>query len=315
MAECGKRPGSPMMSLSVAPHTRMLHQQWLYWIAFYLGVPSALALYAGAAESGSAVFISKQYYFFYHLAASLPLWWAMDICTRILQWLLRPWRLPFAALLVLAAVVATNLQVAWTPLRHELFSPFLAEGSRFYAVYPWRYDDPDYRIEALTAWIVASAVWVAANYFFIYVFGIPRLGQQAKKRPLPVADSEASTVADAPPKPADTTTPVPSGAAVLLEKLPPHLGTNIVALKAEEHYTRIYTDKGETLVLMRFSDAVALLGELGGVQTHRSYWVNTACVESYIKDGRNSHIHMKTGVDIPVSRSYRLKVQECLSTS
>lgn len=304
-----------MMALSAAPHTRISQQPWVYWVAFYVGVPSALAIYAGAAESGSAVFISKQYYFFYHLAASLPLWWAMDVCSRILQWLLRPWRVPFIAILILGAVVATNLQATWTPLRHELFSPFLAEGSRFYAVYPWRYDDPDYQIEALTAWIVAGAIWATANYFFIYVLGIPRLGQRATPRPLPVKGYQDKIPADAPELLTETTKPAPGGAAVLLEKLPTRLGKNIVAIKAEEHYTRIYTDQGESLILIRFSDAIALLSQLGGVQTHRSYWVNAAYVESYIKDGRNSHIRMKTGVDIPVSRSYRVKVQETLNAS
>jgi DNA-binding LytR/AlgR family response regulator len=99
---------------------------------------------------------------------------------------------------------------------------------------------------------------------------------------------------------------------ILWDQLPENLGRDIIALKAEEHYTRVYTGKGEALVLMRFRDAVALLEDLGGVQTHRSYWVNPAYVEKVVREGRSSFVQLRTGQEIPISRSYRVMALRAL---
>ena len=37
--------------------------------------------------------------------------------------------------------------------------------------------------------------------------------------------------------------------------------------------------------------------------------------EGLVREGRSSHVHLNTGPDIPVSRSFRVKVQEALATS
>jgi hypothetical protein len=57
--------------------------------------------------------------------------------------------------------------------------------------------------------------------------------------------------------------------------LPANLrGGEIWALEAEEHYTKIHTSKGNTLLLMRFSDAITEMDPQPGLQVHRSFWVS-----------------------------------------
>jgi hypothetical protein len=280
-------------------------RQLACWAAFYFGIPVALALYAGAAGGSSATFVAKRYYFYYFLAASLPAWWIQDIATRVINRVLKPWGPPLVLVLILGAVAGMNIQGIFAPFRQSLFEPYLVEGSSFYQVFPWRYGDPDYLIEALIAWTTASVLWVAANLFFIHWLNFPRFGHSAKNPPdRPAKASDG-------PSPAEPMLARPA-LSILLEKLPEHLGTNVVALKAEEHYTRVYTDKGEKLILMRFSDAVELLGAMRGVQTHRSYWVNADYISDFAREGRTSHVHLTTGIDVPVSRSYRVKVREAL---
>jgi hypothetical protein len=281
---------------------------WVCWFAFYLLMPIFLAMHLGAGESGSATFVAKRYYFLYFLVACLPNWWAMDIATRVVQRILRPWGPSLLVVLVLGAVVAMNISGIWAPLRHSIFEPYLAEGSRFYSVFPWRYQDPDYLMEALVAWTSGSFLWVAANYFFLKVLKFPRFGYA-------VSQSPEALEPESEPKSAPT---IPRGAQpqhILLDQLPENLGRTIIALKAEEHYTRVFTDKGETLILMRFRDALALLDDLGGVQTHRSYWVNSDYVEEVLRDGRSSAVRLTTGLEIPVSRSYRMMVHKALGAS
>ena len=62
--------------------------------------------------------------------------------------------------------------------------------------------------------------------------------------------------------------------ATILTMLPANLGTDVIYLKSEDHYIDVRTTVGQSLVKMRFSDAVADLGDRG-IQVHRSYWVAT----------------------------------------
>ena len=41
----------------------------------------------------------------------------------------------------------------------------------------------------------------------------------------------------------------------------------------EDHYVRVFTDAGESLILLRLSDAMAEVRDVPGLQIHRSHWV------------------------------------------
>ncbi len=285
---------------------------WVCWFAFYLLMPMLLAMHLGAGESGSATFVAKRYYFLYFLAACLPNWWAMEIATRLVHRILRPWGPPLVVVLVLGVILAMNVSGTWAPLRHSLFEPYLAEGSRFYSIFPWRYHEADYLMQAVVAWTSASVTWVAANYFFLKVLNFPRFGYGVSESPKDL-DLEPKSEPNA--APAIVIAATAQTQHILLDQLPEKLGRTIIALKAEEHYTRVFTDKGEALILMRFRDALALLDDLGGVQTHRSYWVNSDYVEEVLRNGRSSTVRLTTGLEIPVSRSYRVMVHKALGSS
>jgi len=97
----------------------------------------------------------------------------------------------------------------------------------------------------------------------------------------------------------------PTGATPVrfLERLPAKLrGAAIYAVSAEDHYLRLHTSKGSDLILMRLSDAVAELEGLEGAQTHRSWWVARAAVESVRRDGDKVTLVIKSGAEAPVSR-------------
>lgn len=97
----------------------------------------------------------------------------------------------------------------------------------------------------------------------------------------------------------------------LLEKLPVALRTaTLWSMTAEDHYLRVRTDRGDALVLMRLSDAVAACETLDGARTHRSWWVaRDALVETRKGDGRGVLI-LKDGVEAPVSRTYYPALRE-----
>lgn len=88
-----------------------------------------------------------------------------------------------------------------------------------------------------------------------------------------------------------------------LGRLPQKLvGAVIYAVSAEDHYLRIHTSKGSDLILMRLSDAITELEGIEGAQTHRSWWVARAAIESARREGDKAILSLKGGIEAPVSR-------------
>lgn len=105
---------------------------------------------------------------------------------------------------------------------------------------------------------------------------------------------------------ADAETPAPARAAPdmrFLDRLPPALGTELLALEMEDHYVRAHTPLGSELVLLRMRDAVAELEGLDGAQVHRSWWVARGAVEDVKREGRNVRLVLENGLEAPVSRA------------
>ncbi len=92
-------------------------------------------------------------------------------------------------------------------------------------------------------------------------------------------------------------------AASFAKALPAELGTGVIALAAEDHYLRVHTDRGDSLIHHRFSDAVREMGD-AGVQVHRSWWVAQDAVERVERDGDRHVLVLRGGLRAPVSRTY-----------
>lgn len=78
----------------------------------------------------------------------------------------------------------------------------------------------------------------------------------------------------------------------------------IVSFSMQDHYVELMTIKGPHLLLMRFSDAISLLGDLQGIRIHRSHWVATQHLEGIEKQGRRMMAILSDGRRLPVSATY-----------
>ncbi len=154
----------------------------------------------------------------------------------------------------------------------------------------------------------------ATSVLFWVLLNSPRL--------IIIAQQKDTDVADQPPAP--DVTQVPQDAANspaearrplhdLLSRLPRRIGTDIVAISAELHYLRVYTRMGEALILMSFGHAVEALGVIPGQRIHRSHWVALAHVLSLDSDGDRILCRLETGLELPVSRTYRTTLRAALA--
>ena len=103
----------------------------------------------------------------------------------------------------------------------------------------------------------------------------------------------------------------PAVGRALLDKLPPRLQrAPLLALQSEDHYLRVHTAAGDALILMRLSDAMAAAEGLDGRQTHRSWWVARAAVDTVSRGDGRATLTLSNGVQAPVSRTHAPGLRE-----
>jgi hypothetical protein len=102
---------------------------------------------------------------------------------------------------------------------------------------------------------------------------------------------------------------------LLKRKLPSELQISpLIAIKAEDHYVRVYTEAGETLILMSFEDALIAVAGYPGVQTHRSWWLALDQIMASNTSGQlGTSITLKQGLAVPVSRRRKKAVRSALA--
>ena len=104
-----------------------------------------------------------------------------------------------------------------------------------------------------------------------------------------------------------------TAAGAFFDRLPPMLGEDIVYLGVSGHYLNVVTTAGSHPVLMRLSDAVAALGDLG-MQVHRSYWVAFGHVAGTVRRDGRTMVCLTGGDEVPVSRRYAAEVRAAVET-
>jgi len=278
---------------------------------FFVLLPFGLGLFLGAARIGAQQFETVGHHMAYASLFSGFSWACYAVGCKLMSWLLRPWRPPLLAVLLTGNLLGGF--TLWWPLRDVLnavFEPFLVGGSTFGPFWPPPADNLGWYIVITLQGI---AWWLVANWVDFRYRRVPRFGFAPTPAPVTSRDVPAAAAAPAmttPAAPGAGATASPSADPRLSSRLPANLrGGEIWALEAEEHYTKIHTSKGSTLLLMRFSDAIAEMEPQPGLQVHRSFWVSRRAVERVARVDKRWVVQLKGGLDIPVSRSYRVTVQ------
>ena len=118
-----------------------------------------------------------------------------------------------------------------------------------------------------------------------------------------VSDADAPGGAPALPEPEAEEIPAAFPPA-LLSRLPPGIGSDIIALETEDHYLRVHAAGGSALILMRMADAVALLDPQLGAQVHRRWWVAQAAVAGVRTEGQKLSLCLIDNRRVPVGRTF-----------
>lgn len=139
---------------------------------------------------------------------------------------------------------------------------------------------------------------------FAAVAAVQLLVVYATTTAAPTAD-DADTAGRAPVLPEPGAEAIPAVfPSALLSRLPPGIGSDIIALETEDHYLRVHAAGGSALILMRMADAVALLDPRLGAQVHRRWWVAEAAVAGVRMEGQRLSLCLIDNRRVPVGRTF-----------
>lgn len=91
----------------------------------------------------------------------------------------------------------------------------------------------------------------------------------------------------------------------LLARIDPDLRGRPIRMQVRDHYVDLVTDRGTASVLIRFSDAIAEMDGVDGMQVHRSHWVAADAVTAVDRAGARMFLRLSDGSRIPVSDRHR----------
>ena len=267
-------------------------------LAYYLGVPLVFALYAGLNNWEMLKVGGFQASLVFYLAHALLPWLLTCAITSLLMKALARWKPPWALLLILGHTVSSLIVL---PYSSWLASVYETRWPELHIAGP----SGGVLVESLWMYVRAGVIWFGVNFVFdrflglpLYRYKIPRGYDEASGN---VRGNETGWGAHVPG---------------FIDRLPAALKpAELLAIKAEQHYIRVYSPAKEYMILYRFSDAVRELDDTLGSQVHRSYWVNTNAIQSVHAKAKDFHVRIGDATDIPVSTPYQGMIRELARTA
>ncbi|MEM1383528.1 MAG: LytTR family DNA-binding domain-containing protein [Pseudomonadota bacterium] len=262
--------------------------------AFFVVVPLSLAALS-ATETGynRALGYTGAMLYLTHLAV-IP-WWIAEGTTKLVWYCCRRYRPPLWLTCTLGALLASAIVSPYVTFVSSVFESHwpMRDGVQMISA-----SGENRLVEGLVHTARAIVFWTAANYAFDRLLGYPRFrneGVVAEKASPPRSEAEEEA------------------GSGLLQRLQ-RFGSlsEIILVKAEEHYVRVRGDHAEELIAYRFGQALQDLHGEEGFQVHRSYWVRSDAILRTEDTGARMTLITRSGLEIPVSRPYHALVRQAL---
>ena len=262
-------------------------------IAFFLIVPLALAAVTATTTGYSRTLGYGGALLYVGLLSLIP-WWIGEGTTRIAWFGLKRFKPPLWLLCKVGILLACVIVGPYASFVTSLFANYwpgngIAEGLSGGG----QSGLGDVTVQVLRA----IFFWVTANYVFDRFLDYPRF-RYNKSRSIdadPMASARPST----------------GMASTLLRRATKFADiSEVLVVKAEEHYVRLFGHAKEELVASGFGGAMKDLQSEDGFQVHRSYWVRRDAVVGWRESGSKLNLEITNGAIIPVSGPYQALVRQ-----
>ena len=265
-------------------------------LVVYLAFPIVLAFFNGIRGTIWLPDLGAPKTILMFALCGIPTWNVAALCSHGLLAVARLVRLPALAALACGALVSVIFSyyavVVFANVAGDLFPGLdrvLQEDGRNLVGGLWQYLRGPTGLTFLPLWAGAQYLYEVLSGDVLFFKGV--IGERANGGE-PAVDRPTVS------------------ATGFLQKLRPELGKSLLAIEAQEHYVKVYTERGDDLILYRFGDAVNELAARGGLQVHRSYWVSQEAVTAVRPVGKSYRLTLRNGLEVPVSQSYRGALKE-----
>jgi hypothetical protein len=271
---------------------------------YYLGLPTGLALLFAAFGIRLTVgmpFLDALLYMMLHVMAA---WLGIDLGSRCIRWLFRNWQPPAIVNIVIGfflMIVPLTFYFQWIGDIYGDLYPSFAIARTEEELPSWSLG---YLLHFIRFSLPALPMFMAGAFGFRYVTGINWYGYPGQHQ-IPVKQPAEQDLTD------QLIKPEPNANLFAETKLP--ADAILWALKAEEHYIHIWSDKGTDIIRYRFQDAVDELQQYMGMQVHRSWWVNLNCITACHKQARSLQLTLSGDLTVPVSLAYKQAISNALA--
>ena len=264
-------------------------------LSFYLGWPILFGTILGWTGAGAiggtlAKPLAIAYWIFGILVTRL----ALEISIRLVALAAPKQRTPLVILCILSVPLHMFIGIPLFSMWKALFVGYLPTSFEIEASRPFYSSITDFLL-GLRANSVVLLEWTLANLVFDRMLGFPRFRDVTGYSP-----TRGEPTSNTQPAEEKTEFELPK----FLRRSEWNLGTEVIALSAEDHYIRVHTPLGNDLVLYRFSDAISEMPNSLGMQVHRSHWVRTSAIEDFWKEGNLYRISISEGLTFPVSKRF-----------
>ena len=292
---------------------------WIDGILFFCGIPAFVAFMfslVGIRLIAGMPYLDGLGYMLVHMFVA---WWAVSWGATFIKYACRSWQPPLFTICVLGYF--TSLIPAAFAFQNigEYFAslyPVFAANRADAAVPGWHLD---YLLHFIRYSIPALPLFLVGVYGYKLLTGVNWFAYSTdsdtdwlrqNRSNTPAANPHSSSAGEE-----NTALEInasrssqadqPKAVAALIEGSTLDPDAELLAIKAEQHYIQIWSDKGNELVRYRFRDVPRTLQGCNGLQVHRSWWVNLDKVTGHKIDGRKTDLHIGEKLTVPVSLPHR----------
>jgi hypothetical protein len=273
----------------------------------FVALPVFVGIVLGANQTRAGAQLPWLFSIVYWVALSVSTWWLMAAGTWLTATLLRPWLPPPWLIWILGGVAGSFVARPVIYQLASLFRPWMETG-QLRAMPPLEFS-AQFATYYITNWTAVLMMWLVAQGVYHY------FGTQQKPSTLPSNAITPETVPTSRETAPSLEALVDTRYLGFLEKLPTFLGRDVIALHSEDHYLRIYTKRGDGLVLVTISEAMRTLESLGfkGLQVHRSWWISLDAFKETQTRERKTIALLENGIQVPISQTYRVMFDKTVS--
>jgi hypothetical protein len=115
---------------------------------------------------------------------------------------------------------------------------------------------------------------------------------------------------DVPGAGADLASPENADQPRLMRRLPDGVTGPVLRLSAKDHFVEVVLPDETHSLRMRFADAIDEMDGVEGYCAHRSHWVARDTIDAVERDGARIYLRLVNRDVIPVSRTYKPRLEE-----